>query len=267
MEVFALVGPSGTGKSHRAYLLASQLQVDLIIDDGLLIRDGKILGGLSAKREASKLAAIRRAIFTYPEHARQAREILQQLSPRRVLILGTSPGMASKIAATLELPPPTQVIPIQEVASEAEIDRALRVRHEEGTHVIPAPTLEVRKSFSGYLVNPLRLILRGQPVAVEKSLVRPTWSSLGRFFISDRVVRDIAQHAAAAVPGVSRVRRVTMQSWPNGVVLHLGLVLVYGNGLRSVLEQAQHSVKDQVEYMTALNVLQVNLVAHRVAAG
>ena len=42
MDVIALVGPSGTGKSHRALMVARQNKADAIIDDGILIKDNKI---------------------------------------------------------------------------------------------------------------------------------------------------------------------------------------------------------------------------------
>ena len=51
MDVIAFVGPSGTGKSHRALLVAHNNQADAIIDDGLFIKDGKIIAGTSAKKE------------------------------------------------------------------------------------------------------------------------------------------------------------------------------------------------------------------------
>ena len=38
MYICALVGPSGTGKSHRALWVAKEHNIDYIIDDGLLIR-------------------------------------------------------------------------------------------------------------------------------------------------------------------------------------------------------------------------------------
>ena len=66
MEVIALVGPSGTGKSHRALLVAHNNQADAIIDDGLLIKNGKIIAGKSAKREQNKVLAVKRAIFVLP---------------------------------------------------------------------------------------------------------------------------------------------------------------------------------------------------------
>ena len=43
MDVIALVGPSGTGKSHRALLVAHKHQADAIIDDGILIKDAQAL--------------------------------------------------------------------------------------------------------------------------------------------------------------------------------------------------------------------------------
>ena len=37
IKVYAFVGPSGTGKSYRAQLVASENEINYIIDDGLLI--------------------------------------------------------------------------------------------------------------------------------------------------------------------------------------------------------------------------------------
>ena len=64
MEVFGLVGASGTGKSHRAMTVAYENDIDTVIDDGLLIRDGKRIAGISAKAEPSAIKAVKRAIFT-----------------------------------------------------------------------------------------------------------------------------------------------------------------------------------------------------------
>ena len=76
MEVYALVGPSGTGKSHQAMNVAYDYGIDTVIDDGLLIKDGFKVAGSSAKREATALGAVKRAIFLDPQHAREIREHL-----------------------------------------------------------------------------------------------------------------------------------------------------------------------------------------------
>jgi ABC-type dipeptide/oligopeptide/nickel transport system ATPase component len=45
IKVYALIGESGTGKSFRAKLVAQKYGIEHIIDDGLLIKENKILAG------------------------------------------------------------------------------------------------------------------------------------------------------------------------------------------------------------------------------
>jgi len=272
VEVVALVGPSGTGKSHRAQLVAYDLGADAVIDDGLLVREGKILAGKSAKREETRMAAIRRAIFADPDHAAEVRAALDQVQPERLLILGTSEKMVRRIASALRLDAPVRVIPIEAVASPVEIRRARRVRQQEGKHVVPAPTFDVRRTFSGYLVDPLRLWLRSRTerardMVIEKSVVRPTFSSLGRFTIADTVVSSIAARACLQVEGISRVFRVSVEITREGVAINLDVAVRYGVQIESVLVEAQRAVKAVVEYMTALFVMTVNVHARKVTVG
>ncbi|EKP94898.1 Asp23/Gls24 family envelope stress response protein [Thermaerobacter subterraneus] len=273
MEVVALVGPSGTGKSHRAAAVAREVEADALIDDGLLIRESRIVAGVSAKREATKIGAIRRALFVDPAHRDEVRRALEALRPRRVLILGTSRDMVDRIAAALGLPAPARYIGIEEVATPAEIRRAQLIRRTQGRHVIPAPTFEVKRSFSGYLLDPLRLFYRGKnrPAGpgqvIEKTMVRPTYSSLGRFFITRQVVGSIAAYAAARVTGVSEVLRAGVTDREEGVAITLEVAVEPGRPLRAVLASAQRQALQAVEHMTALNVVTLDVVARRLAGG
>lgn len=54
MNVVGFIGPSGTGKSHRAVWVAKERGIDFIIDDGLLIRGTQIIAGVSAKEKKPK---------------------------------------------------------------------------------------------------------------------------------------------------------------------------------------------------------------------
>ena len=74
ITVYALVGESGTGKSFRAKLLTQKYGIELLIDDGLLIRDDKILAGHSAKREKTFLGAVKVAVFDDKEHRDEVAE-------------------------------------------------------------------------------------------------------------------------------------------------------------------------------------------------
>lgn len=263
-----MVGGSGTGKSHKVFVLACEMNIDLVIDDGLLIADSKIIAGKSAKREDTKIGAIKRALFMVPGAAEEARQAIASRSPRHVLILGTSRGMVEAIARTLKLPPPTDFIDIREISAPEEIRRAARVRREQGKHVIPVPTVEVKKTFSGYLVDPIKFFvkLRGDSskgIIVEKSVVRPTWSMLGRFTVADTVLLSLAAHSARQIKGVSGVGRISVDTHADGVTVDMDVSLVYGVPLYEVLEEVQKRVTEEIEYATALNVQAVNVTARR----
>jgi hypothetical protein len=264
VEVIALVGASGTGKSHRAAGVAAAVGASALVDDGLVIVRGNIVAGKSAKREATKMAAVRRAIFYLDEDAARAQAALSEASPARVLVIGTSLAMVERIASRLRMPPPARIVRIEEVAGADEIGTARHVRATEGKHVIPAPTLQVKRGFSGYLVDPLRLLFRsphGRPREVEKSIVRPTYSALGQFSIDDRAVAQVASLSALR-RGAQRVHRVSVRATDEGVRVSLDVDLRGAHDLLGRLARTQVSVARDVERLTALNVLAVDLNLH-----
>lgn len=268
-EVIALVGASGTGKSYQASHVAHEYDAGIIIDDGLLVEEAKILAGRSAKAEPTRVGAIRRAIFADPEHAGEARQALERRAPERVLVLGTSYEMIGRIVAALRLPVPSRVLRIEDVSAPSDIWRAKRVRREQGKHVIPAPTLEVRKTFQGYLIDPLRFFLRAKggrgyvrsDLVVEKSVVRPTWSSLGRFYVNDTVVMSIALRAAREVPGVARPMRARVEYEDGAATIHLEVALWVGTAVLEVCRAVQLHVRKVVEYTTGLGLKSLDVTA------
>ena len=186
IQVFALVGAAGTGKSFRAQLVAQKHGIDLIVDDGLLIRGQQIVAGRSAKAEKAFLAAIRTAMFHDREHMMAVRQALARERFRRILVIGTSLKMVKRIVASLELPPISRVIPIEQAASREEIARALRVRAEQGKHIIPVPSVEIKRSYPHIFFESMKELIAGtrgglgrrpqDAHLVEKTVVRPPYS-------------------------------------------------------------------------------------------
>jgi len=181
-RVFALVGKSGTGKSHQARQVARRFRIDLIIDDGLLIKGQKIVAGRSAKREKGILSAIKTAVFANPDQIAEVRQALAAESFGRVLIIGTSRKMVQKIATTLNLLPINRFIGIEEVSTREEINRALRVRAEEGKHIIPVPGVEIKRNYPHIFFESVKILLkagkglrRSEEEIVEKTVVRPEY--------------------------------------------------------------------------------------------
>lgn len=266
MEVYALVGPSGTGKSHRAIMVAHQINCDIIVDDGLLIKGDQIIVGHTAKKQPTRIGAIKAALFLDDGLSTRARESLQQHNPKGVLILGTSVGMVEKIASTLGLPAIKRVIDINEVATPEEIRKARINRTRFSKHVIPAPTMEVIKSFPGTLIDPLRIMIRkdkGRPGPkswLEQSVVRPAFTFYGKLTISEGAVSSIVSLASKEVSGVKSQGKIHVAQTGEGLLIDISPVLFYGIYLPGVSRKIQSVVKERVEYMTGLSIKSVNVI-------
>ncbi len=262
MRTYGLSGKSGTGKSYNASELCGRMRIPAIIDDGLFIYGSNIVAGISAKKQATRMGAVKTALFMNNDHCVEVRAAIRRTKPDSILILGTSDRMVEQIAERLGLPAPTRIIHIEDITTKAERNRASRERKEDGTHVIPAPTFEVRRQFSGYFIDPKRTLknvgLR-RPVATEKTVVRPTFSYLGRYEISDKVVSDIVQHIASVTPGVAGVLGVSSENSDEGMYIRIVLQFEYGCQVRKAALAVQSAVAGEVAYMTAFNVLGVEV--------
>ncbi len=272
MDIIALVGASGTGKSHRALVVAHEHNIDTIIDDGLLIKDSKIIGGRSAKNEASKIMAVKRAIFMEEAHAQEVREVIKTAAPNRILILGTSLNMIDKITKALQLPSYGKVITIEDIATPAEIVKARESRLKDGKHVIPVPTIELKPHFSGYFIDPLEIFFkkpksRRQKIG-EKSIVRPIFSYYGKLLISDAAISTIVDYITTTDPLIPKASQINVKNSHDeekGISISLDITVKYGMSLWDVAYQAQRRIKDMVEHMTGLMVKEVNVSVKRLS--
>lgn len=265
MKVIGFIGPSGTGKSHRASWVAREHGTDFIIDDGLLIKGNTIVAGVSAKRESTKIASVKRALFTDQKHAGDVVKALKENETQVLLIIGTSDGMVEKIAQRLGIGPVAEKVYITDVASEYEIKQALSTRREQGKHVIPVPTFEIKKDFSGYFLDPLQIFRRkgkgSYQLVGEKSVVRPTFSYMGNYTISDYTIYQIVEYVTSNIEGVSKISRFRAENRPDGIYIEMDLVLIYGYMIKQLLREVQEQVSEQIKHLTALNIRRMNVVA------
>lgn len=269
MEVIAFVGPSGTGKSYRSLLVARNNEADGIIDDGLLISNGKVISGTSAKKEATRVASVKHALFLPTKYAMEMKLALKRSNIKRLMILGTSEGMAVKIAARLEIGPIERFIHIEDVATENEIAMANRMRLEDGKHVIPVPTFEIQKDFSGYFLHPLRrfqpnLDVEEKTAEADKSIVRPTFSYLGDFVISDAVVIDIAIHEAMKIDGIVKINNINVRTTNHGAHIDITATVKFGTNIREICREAQLIIRKKIEDLASVNVRRVHFLVKNI---
>ena len=265
IKVYAFVGPSGTGKSYRAQMVASEKGINFIIDDGLLIKDNEVIAGESAKKAPTKIATVKHALFLEEEEKNAVEKALKKYKPSKILILGTSDGMVQKIASNLDLPPISETIYINDVATEEEMQTARHIRVTEGKHVIPVPTFELKKDFSGFLLDPLQIFKSkgaGQkPYISEKTIIRPTFSYLGNFTISDTVFRQIIEYLAEKMPEIYKVVRTRVTSTDAGPSIYMEVIVMYGSNIQEVLKEFKQKAKREIENLTAMNVESLEVVA------
>ena len=268
IKVYAFVGPSGTGKSYRAQMVASEKNISFIIDDGLLIKDNEVIAGESAKKAPTKIETVKHALFYEDEEKEDIIKALKKYKPESILILGTSDGMVQKIAANLGLPEISETTYISDVATQEEMETARRIRVTEGKHVIPVPTFEIKKDFSGYLLDPLQIFKtkgKGQkPYISEKSIIRPTFSYLGNFTISDTVFRQILEYLASKTPGIYKMQKIRVDNFGEGAKLYMEVTIVYGFNLIDGIKEFKEKAKKEIEKLTAMNVEEFEVVVKNV---
>ena len=269
IEVYAFVGPSGTGKSYRAQMVAGAYNIKFIIDDGLLVKENAIVAGQSAKKAPTKIETIKKALFNDEKQKSEMQKAIIRLSPKSILILGTSDKMVKTIAENLGLPPIKKTIYITDVATEEEIENAKRIRTTEGKHVIPVPTFELKKDFSGYLLDPLQIFksqgLNGNPYISEKSIIRPTFNYIGNFTISDNVFKQIIEVQARNIKSISKIIRIRVNKSEEGPNVYIEVEIIYGFNIMAELKKFKEKCIKDIERQTRMNVTEFKVVAKKIS--
>jgi len=265
--VTALVGPSGTGKSYRAIMVAQQKGIDLIIDDGLLIAGNHIVTGFSAKQQPTRIAAIKTALFQDERHRQIAQAWIADHKPKSVLVLGTSLGMVNKIASRLEIPKPEKILNIEDIATPGEIKTALFQRNRFGNHVIPVPMAEVKQKVPIKLIRSLQVVfsprppVRSKPVWADQTLIRPNFTGIGSMFIAEPAINKMVELFMARNYPKLRIQHLDLDSGPSGIFLNLKLAVPYGQAIHTQLSEVQAELRQALSEFTGIAVPRLNIEA------
>jgi len=272
MKVWALVGESGTGKSFRAKLVAQKYEIEYIIDDGLLIRDNRILAGQSAKKEKTFMAAVKVALFDQKAHRDEVAKKLQGIKSRKILVLGTSEKMVNKIAARLQLPPPSRILKIEDISSQEDIEKAIHTRRIEGKHVIPVPSIEVKRSYPNIFYKAVKILRRkAGPVGIgatpsihEKSVVRPEYSKRGKIIISEAALSQMVIHCVDEYNHDVRIKKIAVKDNDIGYRLVITIDVPYGIQLGGNIHELQEHIINDIERYTGILIEEVNIIIDKI---
>ena len=276
IQVYALVGESGTGKSFRSKLLAEEYGIHAIIDDGLLIQDEKIVAGRSAKREKTYMGAVRVALFDDKEHRDSVAKVLRKTHIKKILLLGTSEKMVMKIAMRLQLPQPQKIIHIEEIATKEEIEKAIKSRQVEGKHVIPVPSIEVKRNYPQIFSSSLRDFFSrknifsknktgGSGKLIEKSIVQPEFSKKGRVEISEAALTQMTMPCVNECDPDVKVKKISIKTDSRGYRLLVTVDVPFGTQLTGKVHRLQQYIIDKIESYTGILIEEVSIIIDKIS--
>jgi hypothetical protein len=261
MKVYALIGESGTGKSYRALQIARERNIPAIIDDGLFILDGQYAAGYSGKYELTKMASVKRAIFLNEEHAREVRAAIEKNGIDRILILGISDRMVDRIAAALSLPPVSERLYIQEIASEKEIEIARKLR-SAGNHAIPLPRIQVEEAGLGKWIRDVRSILTAEgrkrkQNPFEMTVVHPRFAR-GGIFIHERVIKAVVAHRIQTHPFV--VKHVATEAdMKMGLDVRVRLIVRHDPQIYERCTSLAEEIRQELRHLSGLPQIEIQI--------
>ena len=265
LKIYVLIGKSGTGKSYKSLELACENNIDYIIDDGLLIYKGQIIAGVSAKQSQTKMEAVRRAVFSNINHRESVKKKINDLDIDRILVLGTSLKMVKKICAALELGNIDEIIDINDISTDDEIRKAIESR-KKGNHIIPVPTVEIKKRINGLRINPLRrffMTSNKEAKILEKTVIRPAFSYMGKFYIAPEVLNQIIKYTISKDTHISRINRISIDNSNGKIKIKVSVNIRNLDDFGS-LKNTQHNIKRNVEEMTLINVDRIDFYINKI---
>ena len=260
----------GTGKSYRAQKIAYDNNIETIIDDGLLIKGSRVIEGVSAKTAKTKVQTVKAALFSTEKEQERIRNSIKKERIKSILILGTSDEMVKRIQENLKLPKIEKTIYIQDVSTKEEMEEAVRIRRTEGKHIVPVPTFEIKKDFSGILLDPFQILKRGRKknkknkkenAGVERSVIRPAFSYFGKYTIKDKVFKDIIRLVCDRIKGITEIStiRIDKAQNSNDIEISMNMEIAYGYNIEEMAEEMKIQSKKELEYMTSVNISMVNV--------
>lgn len=265
MKVYALVGESGTGKSYKALEIACEKGIKYIIDDGILIHKNRILAGMSAKQAQTKIEAVKRAIFHNVSHRESVKSKIIEEDIDKILVIGTSDRMVKQISDRLGLKKIDKIIYMNDISTIDEIKIAKESR-SKGNHVIPVPTIEVKSIASGLSINPIKRLFRrdNKPdIIMEKTIIRPTFSYIGKFYISPHAINQIIVYELSKFDIISRVNEIKFGEKENVFEVFIAIEVKIFKDMEEIVEIQKHIIK-YLYKMTLIDVGKVDIKINKI---
>ena len=102
-----------------------------------------------------------------------------------------------------------------------------------------------------------------KPYISEKSIIRPTFSYIGNFTISDTVFRQIIEYLAGKTDSITEVMKVRVNKTENGPSFYIEVEVKYGVNLVSKLKEFKEKCIKELERQTTMNIVNMRIIAKK----
>ena len=220
------------------------------------------------------MGAVRVALFDDKEHRDEIARALKKAHIKKILILGTSEKMVLKIAMRLQLPQPQKIIRIEDIATREEIEKAIKSRQVEGKHVIPVPSIEIKRNYPQIFSNSIKVFFRKNKLFAkknqndgklfEKSIVQPEFSKKGRIEISEAALTQMVMHCVSECDEAVRVKKMTIKTDSRGYRIIILIDVPFGTQLTGKIHKLQQYIIDKIESYTGILIEEVSIVIDKI---
>ena len=99
---------------------------------------------------------------------------------------------------------------------------------------------------------------------LKKSIIRPTFSYLGNFTISDTVFRQILEYLAVQTPAIYKILKTRVENYGEGAKLYMEVTIMYGYNVVDGIKEFKKKARKEIEKLTAMNVVNLEVVAKNI---
>ncbi|MCX7905039.1 MAG: Asp23/Gls24 family envelope stress response protein, partial [Caloramator sp.] len=96
--------------------------------------------------------------------------------------------------------------------------------------------------------------------SLEKTIVRPSFSYLGKYTISERVIKQIVVYVINDITKDLLVNSIKVEKNQEGIKVEIGLVIKKLCKLDEMANIIIDRIKNDIEYMTGINVDRVTVI-------
>lgn len=101
------------------------------------------------------------------------------------------------------------------------------------------------------------------PYVSEKSIIRPTFSYMGNFKISDTVFKQIIDCVADKTKGVNKIYRTIVkkhEGFNDGIYIYIEVIIEFGYNINETMLLLKKKIIREIENLTAMNVLSMEII-------